>query len=789
MNIASVIYLVVVALLLWLGAVTVGGQQASAAPQAERGGQELWQYSGRVPVYNSPRRARYPALARTPQGMLVGLFTRQSREQEAAGVGDMVAVYSHDDGQSWSRWVPVYEGITGEPRCMNTLTTLRSGRLVAAMAELDNARATSTIRLLTSDVCKVAAEELSTRTAAIEASIKAEDAWQVSPPIDYAPLVWAAPCSRLIEMPDGTLVMPVFGASSQADLEATIHGCGLLRSRDGGQSWGEFSWIAEGNAPIIGAIGTSRFSFEGPAVLPLADGRWLATITARRLGEGPGAPHVLCRSYSSDEGRTWSVPNQLRVGAWPCLAPVDEHTTVCADAVWSEWASMRMMVSYDGFNTFRQELHLMQFEWISGWNRVKLMEHPFHEAPLPPTVPHLGETGPSIPAGTEGPPLAHFGFPSALALDKDHLLVLVGRTQRGSGQLDPENIDIPKEQERIDAIFCRRLAAEEQPASQPVGRKPVTPEGRWVLAERFTTQPLFCVGQLPDGDLLALVEGGFIRSSDGGYTWQQIEGIRLPGPEVVADYLHSEHAVFAVLRSGRWLFGRGSRIWYSDDQGKSWLGGGSVRVGEHGCNLYWSKFIESPDGTVSVPADAILPEQDHGCVVVRSHDGGETWGDFSIVFRPGPEAAVVPEPASYIDYSILYSEMDIAVLPDGRWLAYVRWQSTQSPCKGPLLLGVYLHRSISSDQGRTWSEPEYNVISGGQHRALVLPNGGLAFVTRSSSWQGTGLYVTYDAGRSYHYALAGPYSVFEAFLHRNDELVVFADSGAAARYRWVPGKP
>jgi hypothetical protein len=359
--------------------------------------------------------------------------------------------------------------------------------------------------------------------------------------------------------------------------------------------------------------------------------------------------------------------------------------------------------------------------------------------------------------------------------------------------VDPENIDIPKEQERIDAIFVRRLAAEEQPLSQPVIKKAATPRGRWVLADRFITPPLAFIGQLPAGDLVGQVEGNFVRSADGGRTWQQMEGIRPPDPQ------QSAHAIFRVLRSGRWLFGRGSRIWYSDDEGRSWLGGQSVRVGERGVGLWWSTFIESLDGTVSAPANALLPEQGHGCVVIRSHDGGETWGDFSIVFRPGPETALVPEPVTYEDYSILYSEMDIAVLPDGRWIAYVRWQGTHAPYKAPLLIGPYLHRSISTDQGRTWSEPEYNSISGGQHRALVLPDGGLAFITRSASWQGTGLYVTYDVGSTYNYALGGPYSVLEAVLHGSDELVVFTDaeatpqraegSGVAACYRWVPSKP
>lgn len=378
-------------------------QQALAAANDDGAKRQLWERYARLSVYDAPRRARYPALTRTQRGMLVCLFTRQSEAQEAAGFGEVCATYSRDEGQSWTEPVLIYEGTTGEPRCLNTLTTLRSGRLLGAMAELSPGLTTSTVRLLSSD--------------------DAGRTWQIGKPIDYAPLVWASPCGRIIEMDDGTLVMSVFGASSQADLEATIHGCGLLRSRDGGRSWGEFTWIAQGNGPMIGVVESGRFSFEGPGVLPLADGRWLAMLNARKLEGYPGSQQVLCRSWSTDEGQTWTQPDLLTRGAWPGVAAIDEHTTICAHA--------------------------------NGWG-----------------------------------PWEHFGLPSALGLDKDLVMVLIGRPQRGSvycySDPFPGNIlNIPMEQERIEAVFYRRLPA--TPLTPPVSKKAATPSGHWIYVEDFGT--------------------------------------------------------------------------------------------------------------------------------------------------------------------------------------------------------------------------------------------------------------------------------------------------------------
>ena len=76
----------------------------------------------------------------------------------------------------------------------------------------------------------------------------------------------------------------------------------------------------------------------------------------------------------------------------------------------------------------------------------------------------------------------------------------------------------------------------------------------------------------------------------------------------------------------------------------------------------------------------------------------------------------------------------------------------------------------------------------------MLPDGGVALAWRATSWQASGVAITYDEGRSFDYLLTGPYETVNAFMHGTDEFVVFtaksnrSDSSAGV-YRWVPDVP
>ena len=295
--------------LAWRGGIVASGAESSSA----------WQRVKRVVVYTSPRRARYPSITTAGDGSLLVLLTRQTVEQEKAGRGDLVVTRSADKGATWTDDRVVFRGDLGEPLARGTMTTLKSGRIVVPFAEISASKEAprSTLRLLSSD--------------------DNGTTWQASEPKIRSKLTWLAPSGKVLEIADGTLSMPIYGATSPTELKALIHNSGIVRSTDGGKTWGDFSWLARGGGGVIGAADGVRFSIEGPVVRQLPDGRWLALLTARRLDPstvGPGSPHVICRLWSTDEGRTWTEPDQLTPGAWPGLGIAGQHA-LCANTHWA----------------------------------------------------------------------------------------------------------------------------------------------------------------------------------------------------------------------------------------------------------------------------------------------------------------------------------------------------------------------------------------------------------------------------------------------------------------------
>ena len=742
-----------------------------------------WQRLQRVPVYDAPRCARYPSIATTADGSLLVMFTRQSAAQPVDGQGDLMLAHSSDRGNSWSMPRTVYASPGGEPRAAGTLTRLTSGALIAPFAVLDDRQATSRFRLL--------------------ASADGGRHWTTRDPQVDVPLAWWAPRGKLIETADGMLTMAVYGATTRDRLKRTVHQCGLLRSRDGGQTWGGYSVVTHGSRPVIGAADASRFSFEGPSLAVLPDGRWLAVVTARRLNAagdgpspvnaGPGSPQLLCRLWSRDQGRSWSPPDQLMPGAWPAVAVAGRHT-LCVNTLWCGWGEMRLEISRNGFDSFFQEARMMTREWTRG------MANQPQETPLPPTVPFLADRW----------PYEHYGYPSAVALDPQNVVVVFTDQQRGTTQIDgPQASRIPYDRERIQTVFYRRHPATSRDTPTPTKR----PAGRWVLSERVIVPNLSGgMAQLPGGDLLGKVSEVLSRSSDSGRTWRPIGGATTP----------EQPSALGVLRSGRWLvatvqvnqewkskggpqcvgkeggyptfrltgesYDASIVVHYSDNEGQTWRSGPAFKGPMQWALPSVSHFIESGDGRVALPIFGCVTDEEMSSYsasngVIRSRDGGKTWGDFSFVFRTqgkGP-GDLQPEPR--------YSEMDIVQLSGGEWVACSR---NERITMGPAGWGAN-DLASSTDRGRTWTKTGGTLVGVSQQKGLALPHGGFALTWRATSWQSSGVAISYDRGRSFDYLLTGPYETINAFVIDDDHFVVFtakshrSDSSAGV-YRWVPGE-
>ncbi len=142
-------------------------------------------------------------------------------------------------------------------------------------------------------------------------------------------LTWSAPrpipagvkepfaYGRILELADGDLICPIWG---KRDTDETWRS-GLIRSHDGGRTWGEYATIAfDPNAvPICGGKPNESHcaGFNETTLLELPDGRILAILRQQGVA---GGKRELYRSISTDDGWTWTEPVRLPLwGTSPSL--------------------------------------------------------------------------------------------------------------------------------------------------------------------------------------------------------------------------------------------------------------------------------------------------------------------------------------------------------------------------------------------------------------------------------------------------------------------------------------
>ncbi|MDH7571491.1 MAG: sialidase family protein, partial [Armatimonadota bacterium] len=119
--------------------------------------------------------------------------------------------------------------------------------------------------------------------------------WSDPTPIDVADIGWGSPYGRILTLPDGEMLMAVYGgpllAPGVARPAREDHSY-LYRSTDHGLSWKRVAEIAPG--PV---------QFNETALLRLPSGEILAAMRSR-AGE-------VWVARSADKGQTWSTPKQV----------------------------------------------------------------------------------------------------------------------------------------------------------------------------------------------------------------------------------------------------------------------------------------------------------------------------------------------------------------------------------------------------------------------------------------------------------------------------------------------
>jgi hypothetical protein len=135
--------------------------------------------------------------------------------------------------------------------------------------------------------------------------------WSTPAKVNTEPYTWAYPYGRIVRLDDGTLLLSCFGGyipkgpeDSRAELEQMLKNgqkplkpesergnfCFLVRSRDGGKTWGDPSLIARYHNEVT--------------LIALKNGGLMAVIRSDEGGH-------LSSTFSTDRGRSWSAPQQI----------------------------------------------------------------------------------------------------------------------------------------------------------------------------------------------------------------------------------------------------------------------------------------------------------------------------------------------------------------------------------------------------------------------------------------------------------------------------------------------
>jgi len=230
--------------------------------------------------------------------------------------------------------------------------------------------------------------------------------WSAKRPLQVAPLGSAVLYGRIITLPDGTALMPIYGSMPEED----ICWSALLRSRDDGRTWADLSLIAKG--------------FNETSLLRMPDGRLLAFMRHDLVREA----RVWC-AESPDEGRSWSTPMQLTAPmqhpADACLLESGRILLTYGNRIWT--LAVGAMLSDDGGRS-----------WDYGGRRVLARN----------TMVLRGRTG------------GDCGYPSTVQLEDGTIVTIYYRL--GTDDLPPAELERCRQYER-DAF-------ENPPASQDMRR-------------------------------------------------------------------------------------------------------------------------------------------------------------------------------------------------------------------------------------------------------------------------------------------------------------------------------
>lgn len=222
----------------------------------------------------------FPVLAALPDDSIVAVLRMGAGHLGLAGRLDVVR--SDDGGLTWSAPVTIADSDADD---RNPAFGYQDGTLVCAIHVQRNYDDAGNLGAF--------GKPLDTH---ITRSHDGGLTWEEPFGLGYAPLNGSSPYGKMVALPDGTLLMPIYTWVDASSSEPQVFGSHILRSRDGGATWGDASLIA-------GSPGDER-GFNETSLALLPDGKLLAAL---RTGFR-GVPAHVWLSISDDLGYTWAEP-------------------------------------------------------------------------------------------------------------------------------------------------------------------------------------------------------------------------------------------------------------------------------------------------------------------------------------------------------------------------------------------------------------------------------------------------------------------------------------------------
>ncbi|MSP13514.1 MAG: exo-alpha-sialidase [Chloroflexi bacterium] len=221
------------------------------------------------------------------------LMTFREAMEHLSDDGHIVVVRSRDGGLTWGERQVVVDNYHQDDR-ETSLTQLRDGTILMVWWANKLYDPTGQYGIL-GPVVDTNKEQRVYRST--DNGYTWED---TSGPINSDPLHMAVASERIIELPDGTLLMPTYHWDRRSSED--LQGSSIYRSKDGGRNWELLSVVA--NTPSGGQIGV----LSEPGLTITKSGKLLVMMRT------PEGHHIFASSI--DAGQTWSEPRVMDMGSW-----------------------------------------------------------------------------------------------------------------------------------------------------------------------------------------------------------------------------------------------------------------------------------------------------------------------------------------------------------------------------------------------------------------------------------------------------------------------------------------